>query len=247
MKKIITLLIMIISVSCFSQEKKMIKSGYITFNSNSMLEFKNLTIENGNATYFNEVSQTQMTFALSSVKKIMDTNGTIVYETERKPAANTLAVEQVAKNDVAILYKKGEEKLVYKSASKIYMNGEKVSDDKLEALLKVNQELYNQYKKGKSGASLGSILMGGGIGLFIGGGLSNLSNANSGGGGSPALLIIGLATTAVGIPVRLGGVKNSKNAISSYNLLPNKQVSCFDKLEMKVFASNGGLGFILQF
>lgn len=56
MKKIFILLFLFVNLLSFSQEKKVIKSGYITFNSNSILEFKNLTIENGNITYFNEVS-----------------------------------------------------------------------------------------------------------------------------------------------------------------------------------------------
>jgi hypothetical protein len=45
MKKISILLCLVFSLISFSQEKKVVKAGYITFNSNSILEFKNLTIE----------------------------------------------------------------------------------------------------------------------------------------------------------------------------------------------------------
>lgn len=149
MKKIFILLFLFVNLLSFSQEKKVIKSGYITFNSNSILEFKNLTIENGNITYFNEVSQTQTTCALASIKKIMDSYGKTVYESEKKPTVNKDTNEPVVKNDATFIVKKTEEeKLVYQSASKIYMNGEKVSDEKLETLLKIELAIYEKYKKG---------------------------------------------------------------------------------------------------
>ncbi len=244
MKKTLVLLFLFVNLFSFSQEKKVIKSGYITFNSNSILEFKNLTIENGNATYFNEVSKTETTYSLASIKTILDGFGAVVYEADKKPMVNKVTIDPMIKNNTAVIANKSEEeKLVYQSASKIYMNSEKVSDEKLETLLKNTPIIYEKYKKGKSGASLGSILIGGGIGLFIGGGLSNLSNASSGGGGGPALLIIGIATSIVGIPVRLAGVKTIKEAIDDYNSAPKKQVSFFQKSELKVIVNGNGIGF----
>lgn len=248
MKKTVVLLFLFVNLFSFSQEKKVIKSGYITFNSNSILEFKNLTIQNGNATYFNEVSKTETTYSLASVKTIVDGFGAVIYESETKPIVNKVTIDPVTKNNTAIIMNKSdEEKLVYQSASKIYMNNEKVGDEKLEPLLKTTPFIYEKYKKGKSGASLGSILIGGGIGLFIGGGLSNLSNANSGGGGGPALLIIGIATSIVGIPVRLAGVKTIKEAVNSYNSAPKKQVSFLKKSELEVIGNANGIGLHFGF
>ena len=143
--------------------------------------------------------------------------------------------------------KEVNEKLEYKSASKIYMNGEKLSSEKLEGLLKSESNIYNQYKKGKNGASLGNILLGGGIGLFIGGGINNMMQADSDSQGSPALLIIGIATSAIGIPVKLGGVKNLKEAINNYNSLPKKSVSFLEESELKFIASTNGIGFQFRF
>lgn len=246
MKKISILLCLIFSLISFSQEKKVVKAGYITFNSNSILEFKNLTIENGNATYFNEVSQTETTYPLTSIKKIMDINGTIVYESKNKIKVKNVTNEQTSRKETVVLKKKSE-KLIYKSASKITLNDEILTDDQLATVLKVEPSIYNQYKKGKNGAMLGSILIGGGIGFFIGSGLSNVSLANNGKKGSSAFLIVGLATAVVGIPVRLGGIKNIKKAIEGYNSMPNKNVSYFDKSALKVIANANGIGFQLEF
>lgn len=243
MKKTFIILFVLLSLFSFSQEKKFVKSGYITFNSNSILEFKNLTIENGAATYFNEVSQTETSYPLNSIKKIIDGSGVVVYEPQKMPMV-TKVPNEMAKNTVVVSSKKEEEKLVYKSSTRIYSKGEKLSNQELEVLLKPSPEIYDKYKRGKSSASLGSILIGGGIGLFVGGAFINLSSTN---GGSPALLIVGLAATGVGIPVTLGGTKNIKKAVKEFNSLPVRPVSYFDKSELKVIANGNGVGFQLQF
>ena len=90
--------------------------------------------------------------------------------------------------------------------------------------------------------------MGGGLGLFVGGGLSNLSRANSGkGGGSPAILVVGLVTGIIGIPVKIGGVKNVKKAVEGYNALYAKRTAYFEKPEVRILAGTNGVGFSVQF
>ncbi|WP_162127103.1 hypothetical protein [Flavobacterium phycosphaerae] len=242
MKNSIWLLFLCCSVFAFSQEKKSVKSGYITFNSNSILEFKNLEIAKDSVSYENDVTKSQMKFALGGIKKIVDGSGVTVYESENKAAIKKLTAKDEEKT--VILNKSKEELLEYKSASKIYKNGQLLTGEQVEGLLKPSPNLYDDYKRGKSGASLGSILIGGGIGLFIGGGLSNLSQTN---GGGPALLIVGIVTSVVGIPVRLGGVKKIKEAVKDYNNLPKKQVAFFEKSELKMLISTNGLGFQWHF
>ncbi|MBC7440504.1 MAG: hypothetical protein H7250_11050, partial [Flavobacterium sp.] len=78
-KKFFLALFLLLSLISFSQEKKIIKSGYITFNSNSILEFKNLTVDAKNVTYFNDYAKTEMSFPLESIKKIVDMNGNVLY------------------------------------------------------------------------------------------------------------------------------------------------------------------------
>ena len=245
MKRIVLFICLCFSIVSFCQEKKIIKSGYITFNSNSILEFKSLTIENETVFFINEISKVEMTFPLTSIKKILDWNGEVVYQSVSK---NVKIVEREKDNKSVLVKKTENELLVYKSASKIYLNGNRLSNNEIETLLNVEPSIYEQYEKGKNGALLGNILLGGGIGLFIGGGINNLmlSSSQSGGGG-PALLIVGLVTGVIGIPVKIGGVKNIKQAITRYNALPKKQVSFLDNAELKIIASSNGVGFQFQF
>ena len=235
----------------FSQEKKVVKFGYITFNSNTTLEFKNLTIDTENASYFNEVSQTLMTFPLNSIKKIIDENGTAIYQTAKVVKLDTNQQMTKISNDTV---KKPTtisivpvEKLRYQSASKIYLNDQKLSSEEISALLKRNSNIVSLYEKGKKESKLGDILLGGGLGMFIGGGLANLSAADSGKSGSPLFLIVGLATSAVGLPVKLGGTKKIKTAINQYNQILDKKVTYFQKPELKLITNTNGLGFQLRF
>ncbi|UPT69795.1 MAG: hypothetical protein M0D53_11635 [Flavobacterium sp. JAD_PAG50586_2] len=244
MKKIIVFSFLLLNLFSFSQEKKIVKNGYITFISNAIIEFENLTLENESVTFINKISKLEMNVSVASVKKIMDISGEIIYETGNlRPGS----IVQPQDPKPVIVEKSADEKLKYQSASKIYMNGQKLSNDKLESLLKVNPNAYNQYKKGKSGSTLGNVLIGGGIGLFIGGGISNLMASDTSSGGSPALLIVGLATAVVGIPVKLGGVKNIKQAVNSYNSLPKKQVSFVAKSDLNLVASANGIGLQWKF
>ncbi|MFP9098759.1 hypothetical protein ACLI09_06880 [Flavobacterium sp. RHBU_24] len=45
MKKIILIILVLISSLLFAQEKITVQSGYITFNSNAMFDFKDMVIE----------------------------------------------------------------------------------------------------------------------------------------------------------------------------------------------------------
>jgi|GEM_PF-2909249 len=247
-KTICFLLLLLMPFLSFSQEKKIVKSGYITFNSGSILEFKNLTIDDQKASYFNEVSKTEMSFPLQSVKSIIDGSGTRIYETARIVAEKKAALDKINEKDGAVSEQIKREKLIYKSVSSIYSNGAKLKTEDLELLLKSNTKVFNKYKKGKSAANLGNILMGGGLGLFIGGGISNLNSANNGGGGgSPAILIVGLATGVIGIPVKIGGVRKAREAIDDYNYLYAKQTSFLDKAEFKVLTGGNGAGVAISF
>lgn len=249
MKKAITLILLLIQFIAFAQQKKTVSSGYVTFNSNATFEFKNMVIEDDNVTYFNDVTKSQANFSLSAIKKIVDNTGTTVYDSGKANVKKGVQETVVNKPAVAAVIKKTEEeKLVYKSASKILLNGTKLKSDELEALLKTNTNVYDKYKKGQSNATIGTILIAGGAGLFVGGGLSNLQKANSGkSGGGPVILVVGLVAAGIGIPVRIGGVKKIKSAIEQYNALPAKPVSFFQKSELKVTANGDGLGVQLRF
>jgi hypothetical protein len=64
----------------------------------------------------------------------MDINGTIVYESENKIKVKNVTNEQTTKKETVVLKKKSE-KLIYKSASKITLNDEILTDDQLTTVL----------------------------------------------------------------------------------------------------------------
>jgi hypothetical protein len=242
-KEIFIFLSIFLSIFCFSQQK--VKSGYITFNSNSNLYFKNLVIANDSVSFQNDADK-EMSFSLKSIKKIVDNTGAIVYQptptkVETKAVLNDKNSDTIIKKGVVIA-----EELRYKSVSKIYLKDERLSTDKIEALLSKNGYALSQYKKGKSNALLGDILVGGGLGLFVGGGLANLSTANSGGSGSSTILIVGLATAAVGIPVKISAAKNIRESIDTYNSSLNR-TTFIEKTDISIIANAKGLGLSITF
>ncbi len=248
MKKAITLILFLLHFIAFAQQKKTVPSGYITFNSNATFEFKNLVMEGDNVTYFNDVTKSQANFSISAIKKIVDNTGATVYDSVKTNVKKGVQEDVVKKPAPVVIKKTEEEKLVYKSSSKILLNGNKLKSDELEALLKTNTNVYDKYKKGKSDATIGTILIAGGAGLFVGGGLSNVQTANSGkSGGGPAILIVGIVAAGIGIPVRIGGVKKIKSAVEQYNALPGRPVSFLERSELKLTANGNGLGVALKF
>jgi hypothetical protein len=246
MKPIIIFTFLFVTFAGFSQAKKTVQSGYITFNSNAMFEFKNMVIENDSITYYNDVAKSKMGFNLRAVKKIVDNYGTIVYEVDNRTVSEK-AHQKEASLKVDQAKKTPEELLDYRRSSKIMLNGKKLTTNEVRNLLKIDKAIYNQYNLGQSNAFLGDILIGGGIGMFVGGGLNNLSNANSGRKGGPELLIIGIVTSLVGIPISRSGVRNTREAVYDYNQLPRKQISFINRADVRVIAGGNGVGLQVQF
>ena len=243
-------LFLLLSLISFSQEKKIIKSGYITFKSNSILEFKDLTVDAKNVTYFNDYAKTEMSFSLESIKKIVDMNGTVIYFSNNQ---NVVQRKVEDKKEQDSIKKIPVEKLVYKSPSKIMLKDKKLSNQEIENILIENGNVYNSFIKGKKQTVLGDVFIGGGIGFFLGGALINLSKsqtqeeiASGQKKGSPAFLIIGLATSIIGIPIKIGGVQKIKSSINSYNS-SFKKVTAIFKPELKFIAGANGFGFQVGF
>lgn len=242
-KAFFTLIFLVISFVSSSQTK--VKSGYITFLSNSTIYFKDLTLTDDTVTFYNE-AKSEEKFSLKSVKKIVDNTGAIVYQLSQQKAI-TQATLEIDSDSVNIVKKEIFQELKYKSSSKIYLNDELLSSEQIENIMQKNTYALEHYKKGKRNVVLGNILIGGGLGFVIGGGVSNLMASNSdNGGGSPAFIIVGLATTAVGIPVRIHASRKIKNSVETYNSSAQK-TSFLEKAEINILTNPNGLGFTLHF
>jgi hypothetical protein len=239
MKNLLTLLLLLFCFTCFSQEAKNVKNGYITFNSGTTLYFKDLTIQDGKVTYTGS-ADTQTEVALSGVKKIVDNAGVVIYTTEKQVATRQQPVETYRP-------KQESEKLVYKSYVRINQGNKRLEKDKVASLLKVNSGIYDLYGKGRSEAMWGDILMGGGFGFAVGTGIGNLILSEDGKKGGPGGIIVGVAVAVVGIPIKLGGIKKVKEAVNRYNNLEVKEVSAFSKAELKVVAGAGTVGLEFRF
>lgn len=246
MKAILALLLLLTCLTGFSQS---VSSGYITFNSGSTIYFKNLKIQGDDVKYFHEATQKEMTFPKGAVKKIVDNTGVVIYD------ASLSQTPGVVKNVPVVRNKSEEERLVYKSSNKVMLNQRIVSKEEIERLLKPTG-VYETYKAGKSDAKIGEVLIGGGVGLFIGGAISNLFIANNtnasyngkeGKKGGPAILVAGIAAVVIGIPVKISGNRKIKNALKQYNSLPAANNVSVSKSELKVIAGADGLGFQFKF
>jgi len=241
MKKLLTLLLLFTGIICFAQETKTVTNGYITFNSGTTLHFKSLTITGETVKYMGDTAVAETAVALGGIRKIVDNAGAVVYGKEKTNAAQPQVPETV------FVPKQESEKLVYKSYSKIYEGDKKLKNNELESRLNADTAIYDKYRSGSNQAIWGDILIGGGIGFAVGTGIGNVINSNNDKKGSPVGIIVGLAITAVGIPVKLGGTKKVKQAINDYNALPVKQVSFFERSALKILAGANGVGFALTF
>ena len=246
MKKIILIIFVFISSLTFAQEKITVQSGYITFNSNAMFDFKDLVIEGDDVNYFNSVTQSQMHFKLNAVKQIVDNTGATVYAAV-KTSVNKQTVEAdgtTAKKPEPVPVHK--ETLVYRSYNSIYAGDKKLGEEEAEALFIANSAIYDKYKTGVDQAKWGDGLIGGGLGFATGwtlGGL--LANGNAYGTGPG--IAVGLVATLIGIPLKAGGTKKVKQAVDDYNNTPVNQVSYLDNAEFKFTAGVGSVGFQVRF
>jgi hypothetical protein len=139
------------------------------------------------------------------------------------------------------------QKLVYKSNGNI-LNSEnqQISPNQVRELLKDNQKLLANYNAGRSKKTVGNVLLYGGMGLFLINTyyqtLSSNSNYNDNNyeNGSPfALSIVGLASMAVAIPVKIGFSKKIKNVVTEYN---NQNATGYNKPKLDLITNSNGIG-----
>ena len=139
------------------------------------------------------------------------------------------------------------QKLVYKSNGTI-LNSEnqQISPDQVRELLKNNQKLLADYNAGRSKKTVGNVLLYGGMGLFLINTyyqtLSSNSNYNDNNyeNGNPFVLsIVGLASMAVAIPVKIGFSKRIKNVVTEYN---NQSATGYNNSKLDLITNSNGIG-----
>lgn len=252
-KKTILVLIVII-INCtilFAQEKKPISKGFITITTGQKIEFVNLRYEGNMVIFTNVVTKTEFTYFINTVKQIEDDEKNIIYgknkaETETKK--DTLS-------GTTVNSKKEVQKLEFVNSNTILLNQQKQSPKAIREIIKTNSFSLKQYNSGKTLQGLGNVSLGVGIGLIIGGGMSNLNRANNSNNseystgesnGSPAIIIAGIVVGSIAIPLKISAKKKIRESIELYNQNPIA-ISKPNNLNLVLVANNNGVGLSFKF
>ena len=251
-KKIIVLIVIIINCTIlFAQEKKPIAKGFITITTGQKIEFTNLRYEGDMVIFTNVTTKTEFTYFLNTVKLIEDGEKNIIYgkkksETETKKDSLSVAT---------VIPKKEAQKLEFVNSNTILLNQQKQSPKEIREIIKTNSFSLKQYNSGKTLQGLGNVSLGVGIGLIIGGGISNLNKANNSTNsvyssgeskGSPAIIIAGIVVGSIAIPLKISAKKKIRESIELYNKNPIAMSKTND-LNLVLVANNNGVGLSFKF
>ena len=145
--------------------------------------------------------------------------------------------------------------LVYKSNGNIRdTENNKISPDKVRALLAGNQKILADYNTGRSKKTAGNILLIGGLTLLATDFVRELYTPQDIYGYDQkktypsALTYIGVAAVLVAIPVKIGFSKKIRDVVTDYNIQKSvgfKQAS-FEKIEFITNSNGLGLRFTLN-
>jgi len=136
--------------------------------------------------------------------------------------------------------------LKYFSPRNIQLNGEKLTQEEIREFLEGYAYALELYDKGMINRKIGNILLGGGIGLFIGNGIGNMMNSNNGGSKNPTLLFyIGGGIAATGIIIKLSANETVKESIWHYNR-EKGYAKKFDS-QINLAVNSDGIGLQLTF
>ena len=138
--------------------------------------------------------------------------------------------------------------LVYKSNGNVRdTENNKISPDKVRALLASNQKLLAGYSAGRSKKTLGNILIIGGLSCIAGDlireaftpvDINNLDKKTY----PSALTYLGAAAVLIAIPVKIGFAKKIKSSVDEYNKLQSERTTKVSDKQFEFIANNAGLG-----
>jgi hypothetical protein len=219
MKKTLTLLLAVMSLSVYSQITIPTTSakGTIITQNDQTIEYKDLKYQKGKVTYINLQNGLEEFLYDNSVKNIQESNST------QLPVADNQN-QNMASQSL---------KLTAPSDIKNYLIQQKDA----------------QYMKGKSLNNLGTAFIVGGGTCFLVGGLLNLSsasdaNVNSGESkGTPVPLIIGLLGAGTGVVMKVAGHSQMKKAINNYQNADRRKFTP----NYYVLNNRNGMGMMMTF
>lgn len=252
MKKILLFLILLFTITfSIAQEMKPVAKGTITIYTGQKMEFTNLRFQGNQVQFFNIEAKNDAYYFLSAVKLIEDSNHAIIYKKVSTDTTDKLVFKdtlQLSKTIVAPTIK--VEKLEFINASTILLANKKLTPLAIREILKTNAMALKEYNAGKSSVTLSSISLGLGLGLIIGGGISNLNassntDGTSASSGSSVPLIAGIVFGLISIPLKISGKQKINNAVYAYNTKPVASPSL--RYNLNFIGNTRGLGLLLNF
>jgi hypothetical protein len=118
-------------------------------------------------------------------------------------------------------------------------NMQKLSPEQVKELFKVDNNILNQYKKGREKKTLGNVLLWGGLGLMT---LDLGAGFYSGTGYPSVVTFVGAGAVLVSIPVKLGFSRKIKKSVEDYNKLNPVSYGQVSKREFRFTAGPNGFG-----
>jgi len=229
--------------SMTAQSNRSVASGYVTFNSKSIMAFKNLRITDKTIVFEVEKTGNVMEFEIEAVESIANNQGEIVYSSKNNVAENNqLTDKKIVSNNEAT--QNDYSALIYESRSKIFIKDKLMGKEELSAKLrKENPTFADRFKRANNTADAGGIVMAFGIGTFVGGGTANLMGHGIG----PAPLVFGIICFSTGLIINLVAADSARQVITDYNISTMNAKPHSYNAKLDFIASGQGIGLKCSF
>ena len=251
MKSTILLLFLTI-ISCtllFARESKPVTKRFITAGLNNQMS--NLRFEGTRVFLSNAANNSKFNYLSENESLIYDGEKNIIYDKHKSSAQKIIVSCSVD----TVIPKKQIQKLKFVNAYNILQNEQKLTPEAIRGIIYTNSLSLSLYNNGKTLVDIGNVALGAGIGLIIGGGLSNVNNANSTpttayssgeSRGTPFFIITGIVLGCISVPLKIIGRSTLKESIEKYNEYPCV-LSKGKDINLVLFAKNNHVGLCYNF
>ncbi len=251
-KTIFQLFLMIINCTLlFANESKPVAKGFIALKTGLYNQLSNLKFEGTRVSFTKKATNSKFNYLSENEKLIEDVEENIIYDKNKSSALKTFDSRSVD----TVIPKKQIQKLKFVNAYNILQNEKQLTPEAIRGVIYTNSLSLSQYNTGKTLVDIGNVALGAGIGLIVGGGLSNLNNASSTptnayssgeSRGTPLFIITGIVIGCISIPLKIIGRSTIKEGIEKYNEYPCVLSKAKD-INLVLFAKNNRVGLNYKF
>lgn len=251
MKKLLILFLFLIGSYVNAQATEKVEAGFVLTTANQQIEFVNLRFHDDSVTFLNTETSSDFTYMLNSIKKVVDKSGNVIFENKAWMTRKQIESHPDHGGAVKIENSIAQDSILqFGSINKIWIGNRVLTPREVRMKLSDYPRLLDDYNSGRSSSTIGGVMLGAGIGLIIGGGISNLNAADSSSEsgsqtkkGSPIPIIVGLAAGVISIPILVSGKNKVRRSIEGYN----QQKGFASRWEVKFNAGIADAGLVIQF